>query len=250
MLRLTREVRFAIRPDGTLPPDGRNGFAGRPSLEGLGLHLVLRVTLAGDIDPATGYLRNIVEVDRDVRSRAVPVVQRFLVEKRWHERTALVLALRESLSDSTAQLDAIELCFSPFLRCSTHTREPGMVRTHQRFEFSAAHRLHNPKLSDEQNRAAFGKCNNPLGHGHNYELEIELVGAGRSTSEVEQLVERHAIEPLDHKHLNQEVPEFATLNPSVENIANVIFTRLKPYLSELAAVRVWETPKTWAEWRE
>jgi 6-pyruvoyltetrahydropterin/6-carboxytetrahydropterin synthase len=135
-----------------------------------------------------------------------------------------------------------------------------MIRLSQRFEFSAAHRLHNPDLDDATNVATFGKCNNPLGHGHNYELQVTVLGEANRDgvlirmSELEKAVEKNVIDKLDHKNLNVEVPEFKTLNPSVENIAKVIYGMLKAPLEKgnrkLASVTVWETPRTWCEYSE
>ena len=137
-----------------------------------------------------------------------------------------------------------------------------MVRLSQKFEFSASHRLHNPKLSDAENRAAFGKCSNPHGHGHNYELQVTLLGQPDHNGIIvevpafERAVNEAVVQRLDHKNLNVEVPEFASnqLNPSVENIAMVIYRLLKPKLdssrAKLASVTVWETPKTWCEYSE
>lgn len=133
-----------------------------------------------------------------------------------------------------------------------------MVRFSQKFEFSAAHRLHNPALGPAENAALFGKCNNPHGHGHNYELEVTLRGppdAGGQLMPVhilEEIVMSSVIQKFDHKFLNVEVPEFAQLNPTVENIAKTIYDLLRPRLrqaqAELASVTVWETPKTWCEY--
>jgi 6-pyruvoyltetrahydropterin/6-carboxytetrahydropterin synthase len=135
-----------------------------------------------------------------------------------------------------------------------------MIRLNHQFEFSASHRLYSAKLNDEENRKTFGKCSNPNGHGHNYELEVSLSGTPDSSGmlmplpELERIVNEQVIEPFDHKHLNAEVPEFRDLNPSVENIAIVIFRRLKPRFenagARLASVTVWETPKTWCEYFE
>jgi 6-pyruvoyltetrahydropterin/6-carboxytetrahydropterin synthase len=257
MLRLTRDVRFALRPNGSLPPDGKNGFAGRPSLDGIGFHFELTVALTGDIDPASSYLRNIVDIDREVRTRAVPVVQRFVCDQATHDVSALLVALRAALAhvEPAWMLDGLLLKLSPFLRHDIDSQDPPMISRTQCFEFSAAHRLHNPALSDADNVRTFGKCNNPLGHGHNYVVEVSIGGRGTEmtlpgVSEVEAIVAQHAIDPLDHKHLNAEVPEFAALNPSVENIAKVIYGRLKQPLASLRAVKVWETPKTSAEYSE
>ncbi len=137
-----------------------------------------------------------------------------------------------------------------------------MVRLSQKFEFSASHRLHNPSLSDADNRATYGKCNNVAGHGHNYEVQVTLIGTPDERGVLvdiptfERTVAERVIDRFDHKHLNSEVAEFQErgLIPSVENIARVIHDLLKPALaserSTLASVTVWETPKTWCEYTE
>jgi len=167
------------------------------------------------------------------------------------------LATGESMA-----VESIDLRLSPFLTLSVHASEHPMVRLSQKFEFSASHRLHNPSLSESDNRNAFGKCNNPHGHGHNYEVQVTLVGRPDNNGIIvevpafERAVDETVIRKFDHKNLNAEVPEFANekLNPSVENIAMVIFRLLKPKLegdrAKLASVTVWETPKTWCEYSE
>ncbi len=135
-----------------------------------------------------------------------------------------------------------------------------MVRLSQKFEFSASHRLHSAQLSDEENRKCFGKCNNPNGHGHNYEVQVTLAGepdAGGLLVDVprfERIVAEAVIDRFDHKNLNVELPEFREAIPSVENIALVIYRLLKPRFADargkLASVTVLETPKTWCEYSE
>lgn len=124
-----------------------------------------------------------------------------------------------------------------------------MVRFSHRFEFSAAHRLHNPALDAAANAQMFGKCNNPNGHGHNYELEVTLRGE-TSIAHLEETVSSVVLKRFDHRFLNLDVPEFANVNPTVENIARTIYQLLKPQLEALAAVTVWETPKTSCEYSE
>ena len=129
----------------------------------------------------------------------------------------------------------------------------------QEFEFCAAHRLHAPQLSPQQNREVFGKCNNPSGHGHNYRLQVSVQASVQSDGQVLQaeqidvLVDQNVIQYLDHKHLNIDIPEFAKLNPSVEHISMVIYEILEHPVSmlgaELEAVSVWETPKTMCTYR-
>ncbi|MBI4579727.1 MAG: 6-carboxytetrahydropterin synthase [Planctomycetes bacterium] len=132
-----------------------------------------------------------------------------------------------------------------------------MLSVTQTFEFAAAHRLHCATMTDEENRAYFGKCNNPNGHGHNYVLEVTVAGAGDAPSpcvlpaaRFEQIVKQRVLDRFDHKHLNQDCPEFRELNPSVENIARTIWGLLDGQFApaRLARVRVWETAKTYAEY--
>ena len=132
-----------------------------------------------------------------------------------------------------------------------------MILLTQQFEFSASHRLHCPELSDEQNRQTFGKCNNPHGHGHNYLLEVTVAGtpdprtgAVLPLPAFEQLVKERVIDRLDHKHLNTDTQEFREVNPSVENIARIIWNLLQDRVApaRLHRVRVWETAKTSAEY--
>ena len=135
-----------------------------------------------------------------------------------------------------------------------------MVRLSQKFEFSASHRLHNPALPDDTNTQTYGKCNNPHGHGHNYELQVTLKGTPDKNGvlvcvpEFERIVKQQVIDRFDHKNLNEELAEFKTVIPSVENIAKTIYRILKPSLSiadaTLASVTVWETSKTWCEYEE
>jgi 6-pyruvoyltetrahydropterin/6-carboxytetrahydropterin synthase len=152
-----------------------------------------------------------------------------------------------------------KLCLTPFHSLEIERDAMDHVIVRQQFEFSAAHRLHVPSLSDEKNREVFGKCNNPSGHGHNYKLEVAVrapIRADGQTLAVETLdalVDDAVIQKLDHKHLNADVPQFATLNPSVENIARVIFemleSRVRDIGVELDAVSVWETGKTVCTYR-
>lgn len=117
--------------------------------------------------------------------------------------------------------------------------------------FNAAHRLHNPSLSDEENRRIFGPCNNPNFHGHNYELEVAVkgevdpvTGFVANLDEVKRIVEQHVVSYLDHKNLNLDVPEFRELNPTTENLVVVIWRLLEGRLpGRLARLVLWETPR-------
>lgn len=252
MFRLTREVRFAINdlPDGQLDHPPSNSYAGYPSLGHSGRYFAVQVSIEGALDPASGYLLNIKDIDHAVRTK---VIGHSLAP------TTVFASLRDAFT--SAHLTAISISLSPFLSVSQFASEFGMyTRLSQKFEFSASHRLHNPKLSEEQNYKTYGKCNNPNGHGHNYEVQVTLRGAPRDNGLLvdipvfERLVQEHVVEKFDHKHLNIDVPEFKELIPTVENIAMVIYRLLKLRVaslgSELASVTVWETPKTWCEYSE
>ena len=121
----------------------------------------------------------------------------------------------------------------------------------RRYRFSASHRLHSARLSEEQNYRVFGKCNNPHGHGHNYIVEVALSGAVdpatgmiANLGELDSFVERQVLEDFDCKSLNQDVPAFRDRVPTTENLCIEIFRRLKSFpQAKLERVRVEETGK-------
>lgn len=102
-----------------------------------------------------------------------------------------------------------------------------------REQFNAGHRLHNPKLSDEENRRLYGKCNNPSGHGHNYVLEVTLrgdvdpeVGAFVNADDVREWLWTDALEQIDHRNLNTDVEFMRDVIPTSENLARVLYSHL------------------------
>lgn len=264
MLRLTREVRFAINalPDEQLQHPPTNSYGGHPSLTGLGYYFALQLTLSGQADPASGYLLNIKQVDELVRSRAIPALRASIESGHFGGGGRVVAHLHQLLRDAWphVSLQSLQLMLSPFLSISTRTSELPMVRFSQKFEFSASHRLHNPLLSDAENRCIFGKCNNPQGHGHNYELQVSITGEPDENGLLidlptfERIVTQTVIERFDHQNLNVDVMDFREVQPTVENIAATIYKLLKPaFLShhtKLASITVWETTKTWCEYTE
>lgn len=126
------------------------------------------------------------------------------------------------------------------------------VKVSRKAHFNAAHRLHRPDWDNERNLAIFGKCSNPNYHGHNYELIVSVTGeVSEETGFVmdmkllRELVANEVEEALDHKNLNLEVPEFKELNPTAENIAVIIWNKLRPHMDndmELEVV-LFETPR-------
>jgi 6-pyruvoyltetrahydropterin/6-carboxytetrahydropterin synthase len=118
--------------------------------------------------------------------------------------------------------------------------------------FNAAHRLFRKDWSDDKNQKVFGKCNNPYYHGHNYELEVGLTGEVDVETGflidlkiLKDIIKEEVENRFDHKNLNEEVDDFNSLNPTVENIAIVIWNRLRKRLDSKydISVKLFETPR-------
>ncbi len=126
------------------------------------------------------------------------------------------------------------------------------VTVHRKAHFNAAHRLYRKDWNDEKNRNIFGKCSNPHFHGHNYELIVSVkgdidpeTGFVVDMKVLKDLIASEIEEYLDHKNLNVEVKEFKNLNPTAENIAVVIWNKLRPKLKQNLDLNVtlYETPR-------
>lgn len=127
----------------------------------------------------------------------------------------------------------------------------------RKVHFCASHRYHNPALSDEENRRVFGKCNNPHGHGHNYLCEVSVegevdpqTGMVIDLKELAVLLDEVIMQRYDHKNLNLDVPEFATVIPTSENIAIDVWRQLAPRLEKcrLRRIRLYEDPTLFVEY--
>ena len=129
----------------------------------------------------------------------------------------------------------------------------------RKVEFSASHCCHNPELSEADNRALYGEEANPCGHGHNFVLEVMLEGEPDPVTGmvidlklVKAVLEREVVEPMDHRHLNHEVPPFDRITPTPENIALEIWRRLEPCFASAPArlklVRLYETDDLYVEY--
>ena len=133
-----------------------------------------------------------------------------------------------------------------------------MFRVTRRYAFAASHRLHSPELSEAENRRIYGKCNNPFGHGHNYEVEVSAggpldsaTGQALDIGRLDQLVREQVLEPFGHRNLNAEVSAFRGVTPTSENLGVEICRRLKRNWSaafpgewpRLEKVRIAETPR-------
>jgi len=132
------------------------------------------------------------------------------------------------------------------------------ARVTRRVHFSAGHRLHNPEFDEERNRATYGLCNNPNGHGHNYDLEVTVsgeidpdTGFVMDLKRLKELLGEQVLSDLDHANLNVDVDWLAGVIPTTENLAVAIWHRLTGRLGDvqLECVRIWETERNMVEYR-
>ena len=131
-----------------------------------------------------------------------------------------------------------------------------IVHLSRRYRFFASHRLHTPELTDEVNRELYGKCNNPHGHGHNYELEVTVRGSvdpvtGRAIdlAFLDQLVETEILAPFRYRNLNTEIEAFRAISPTTENLATEVDRRLRARCQQVEKIRIWETDRNICEVR-
>ncbi|MHC5202640.1 6-pyruvoyl trahydropterin synthase family protein [Myroides sp. LJL119] len=124
--------------------------------------------------------------------------------------------------------------------------------------FNAAHRLFRKEWSDQKNQEVFGKCNNPNYHGHNYDLIVHvtgemdpLTGFVMDLKILRELIKNEVEENFDHKNLNLDVPEFKELIPTAENIAVVIWNKLRPHIAQDKDLEVvlYETPRNYVSFK-
>ena len=136
------------------------------------------------------------------------------------------------------------------------------VRLTRRYAFSASHRLHSPALTDAQNQETYGKCNNPHGHGHNYEVELTVCGkvdpvTGRvvDLTLLDEVAEGRVLGSFRYRNLNEEVAAFRTTVPTTENLAAELDRRLRAAWTQsfpggeprLEKVRIRETDRNICE---
>jgi len=130
------------------------------------------------------------------------------------------------------------------------------VSVFRKAHFNAAHRLHNPALSDADNKRLFGLCNNPNFHGHNYMLEVRvkgeidpITGYVIDTKILKDIIQKEVHDRFDHRNLNLDTSEFADLNPTAENIAVVIWNKIRKCLPDTLelTIRLYETENNYVE---
>lgn len=277
VVELERRVRFAVVPLPLLSKlldQSSNGFAGRPAAYGLPRHYEIAVRCRRALMKDLQYVVDIKTVDRATRDTVIAAVCAACdSESSQQAGSHPPLDVASILAQSSVALNAalegivtrVTLFLTPTFTMTVTFTSNGVLAEHitiaQRFDFAAAHRLHNPLLSSEENLRCFGKCNNLRGHGHNYQFEVRVAvpvapsnANPFSLQHLESLAEEVIINRFDHKHLNEDTQEFDVtrggLIPTVENIARVFhgflaqaFAPLAP-AAQLVGVTVWETDRT------
>ena len=133
-----------------------------------------------------------------------------------------------------------------------------IVTISRKAHFNAAHRLYRKDWTFEQNDAVFGKCNNSNFHGHNYELTVSVTGAVdpetgfvMDAKVLAAIIKEEVEDPFDHKNLNVDVAEFENLNPTAENIAIVIWNKIRKKIASKFELEVvlYETPRNFVTYK-
>lgn len=131
------------------------------------------------------------------------------------------------------------------------------ISVFRKAHFNAAHRLHNPKWSDEKNIEVYGLCNSPNYHGHNYDMIVKVTGEVDEDTGylidlkvLSDIIKKHIENKFDHKNLNLDIPEFKDMIPSTEHLCYVIYNILREQLDDSmeVQVRLFETPRNFVEY--
>ncbi|GAB1540164.1 6-carboxytetrahydropterin synthase [Scytonema sp. NUACC21] len=237
-------------------------FGACSKFPGHGHNYVLFVSLAGELDEY-GMVLNLSDVKqvikREVTSQldfsylnhvwaefleTLPTTEN-IARAIWHRIAPYLPVVRVQLFENPELwADYLGNGMEAYLTLSTH--------------FSAAHRLAHPQLSNEENFNIYGKCARPNGHGHNYHLEVTVKGEMDPRTgmivdlgALNQAIENYVVEPFDHTFLNKDIPYFADVVPTAENIALHISNLLRSPIRELGAklykVKLIESPNNSCE---
>ncbi len=264
MHKLSRQVRFSVDPFAAECEEGANSYSSKPFGEGLCYFFGLWVELVGEIDPGTGFVLNVVEIDRIVRGC---VVGEFVDEVRGRSLEGKSIGLSElgglirrsyELLEGKfyrAKVSGLKLELSPYRSISIQSENLEMLYYTEKFEFAAMHTLWNDEFSEAKNYEVFGKCANPTGHGHNYLIDVTVCkdeGEGAiDVGQVQRLVDSEFLELVDHRNLNVDVEDFSVMIPTVENISGLAWRRLEGKFSgcRLTEITVWENDRTSCTYR-
>ncbi|MHC4293770.1 MAG: 6-carboxytetrahydropterin synthase [Planctomycetota bacterium] len=257
MHKLVRQVRFSLNPFFDKDEQGFNAYASKPTGQGVSFFFELGVELLGHIEPSTGFLVNVVDIDKQVRELVVPLFshnfrKNFQQGKAisFSEIVKLLSISWQKLTDtfSNTKLSRLSLKLNPFRQIAIDSEVDKMFYFSEKFEFAATHKLWNSEFSEEENLQVFGKCANPSGHGHNYTLEITVktpASHDLNIAGLERIVDKELIKLLDHKNLNEDVEFFKTVNPTMENIVVFSWDKLEKQFTnqKLHCITIWESER-------
>jgi len=273
-MRLKRRVMFSAGHAywlvGLTDEQNKALFGRWASRYGHGHNYTVEVTFEGAVDPVTGMIVNIVDIDRCIKQNVLALVadKHLTYEVAWFAERQATLEnittfvweqVEGHFTDVRARLCEITVWESPTLY-ATRTFAGGnpMVSLTRCIDFAASHRLHAPGLSDAENVAIFGKCNHKGGHGHNYGVEVTVTGEPDPVTgmlldleALDTVIEEHIMQVFDHKCLNDDVPEFVGSNPTSENLTLVIWNRIKDHIpapARLSRIIVRETDRNYFEY--
>ena len=249
------------------------GFRQPPGETGRGHDYWVELTVGGPIDPQTGMVVNIKDIDAVLKAQLAPLHGTLLDEDvpafngtlpTPENLAAYLWAQCRAALTGPVRPARLTLWLTPLWKAEIAQQSPTehfMLTTTRTYEFSASHRLHSAALTDAENAEIFGKCNWENGHGHNYEVEVTLAGSPDPRTgqlwdglSLDKIVTEEVLTPYDHKHLNYDVPDFQALNPTSENLTQVIWRNLARRLerenlgaARLFRVAVRETARSYFE---
>ncbi len=131
------------------------------------------------------------------------------------------------------------------------------IAIYRKEHFNSAHRLHNPDLTNEENKRLYGKCNNENYHGHNYDLVVKVTGEVDKvtgfvidTKQLSDIIKTFVIEEFDHRNMNLDVEMMQGINPTTENVAIAIYNVLRQKIDARAEVKIflYETERNFVEY--
>jgi 6-pyruvoyltetrahydropterin/6-carboxytetrahydropterin synthase len=263
MVSVTRRFEFSAahrywRDDWT-SEENLKKFGKTSSPYGHGHNYELEATVVGAVDPVTGMVINLTELKSIVNDVLDQFDHKHLNEDTPYFKdtlptteniVAVLWRLIQPRMPEGVTLARLRLAETKDLWAEYTGESSSLTRS---YSFSAAHRLNVEELSPEENRETFGKCNNPLGHGHQYTVEVTVSGPlDPKTAMVMDLVDLDAavesvLEPLDHHHLDREIPAFAGRPSTGENIVTILWEALRPKLALLSHLKLWETNNNFFE---
>jgi 6-pyruvoyltetrahydropterin/6-carboxytetrahydropterin synthase len=258
---------------GVSDEENRHRFGKWAAREPHGHNYQIQVTIAGEVDERTGMVVNITEINQILKDNVLDnldgrfvnrEVDFFVSNAPTVENIARYVwnsvepSLPVGSSLRRVKIWEMETIWSELVKEPDNQMVTTLTRA---YDFSASHRLHSHRLSNDENLLIFGKCNNPNGHGHNYGVEVTMLGEPDpatgmlfSLEELDRVVEEEVLNAFDHKHLNKDTPEFADTNPTSEMLSVVIWQKLAKRLPisgtpRLYRVVVKETARNSFEYR-